>query len=65
VSLRPFIFFARPETEKPTADLYAEIPAADLRQPFWLSPWRGDMAWQLIESRAVLPGRSSHLLTVN
>jgi hypothetical protein len=53
----PFIFSPGPKLEKPTADLYAEIPAADLRQPFWLTPWRGDMAWQLIESRAVLPGQ--------
>lgn len=53
----PFIFSPGPKLEKPTTDLYAEIPAADLRQPSWLSPWRGDMAWQLIESRAVLPGQ--------
>lgn len=53
----PFIFSPGPKLEKPTTDLYADIPAADLRQPFWLSPWRGDMAWQLIESRAVLPGQ--------
>lgn len=53
----PFIFSPGPKLEKPTTDLYAEIPPADARVPFWLSPWRGDMAWQLIESRAVLPGQ--------
>lgn len=53
----PYIVSPGPRVERPTADLYADIPAADSRQPFWLLPWRGDMAWQLIESRAVLPGQ--------
>ncbi|HWO58210.1 MAG TPA: aconitase family protein [bacterium] len=53
----PYIFAPGPKLEEPTLDLYAEIPAADARVPFWLSPWRGDMAWQLVEARAVLPGQ--------
>lgn len=53
----PLIFSPGPKLEKPTADVYAEIPPADARQPFWLAPWRGDLSWQLIEARAVLPGQ--------
>jgi hypothetical protein len=53
----PLVISPGPQLEKPTTDVYAEIPPADAHQPFQLAPWRGDLAWQLIEARAVLPGQ--------
>ncbi len=53
----PLIVSPGGKIERPSSDLYAEIPTADAHQPFWLAPWRGDLAWQLIETRAVLPGQ--------
>ncbi len=55
--IAPLIISPGPKIEKPTTDVYAEIPPADAHQPFQLAPWRGDLAWQLIESRALLPGQ--------
>jgi len=55
--IAPLIISPGPKLENPTTDVYAEIPPADAHQPFQLAPWRGDLAWQLIEARAVLPGQ--------
>lgn len=53
----PVIISPGPKLETPTTDVYAEIPPADAHLPFQLAPWRGNLAWQLIEARAVLPGQ--------
>jgi len=52
----PFIISPGPTLQRP-ASTSLEIPPANAHQPFWLSPMRGDLAWQLIEARAVLPGQ--------
>lgn len=52
-----FIVAPGAKLERPSTDVYAEVPPADARQPYWLAPWRGDPSWQLVEARAVLPGQ--------
>ncbi len=33
------------------------LPINDIQQPVWISPDFGSVEWQLVESRAILPGR--------